>query len=59
MADVELENNLESEFGEFGIDIEGNLGVLEKCMYFNVLVLLVLCRLFHFEHQNCINTKIK
>lgn len=30
MGDVDLEQSLISEFGEFGIDIDGNLDVLEK-----------------------------
>ena len=31
MANIALEEKLESEFGDFGIDIEGNLVVLGKC----------------------------
>ena len=34
MADLEMENKLIDEFGEFGIDIDGNLGVLGKCKNF-------------------------
>ena len=35
MADLEMEKKLIDEFGEFGIDIDGNLGVLGKCKIFN------------------------
>ena len=28
---IQLEEELTTEFGEFGIDIDGNIGVLEKC----------------------------
>ena len=32
----ELENDLSSEFGDLGVDIEGNLVLLERCEFYFV-----------------------
>ena len=37
MAESDLEQQLEDEFGMFGFDISGNISVLEKCKYLKFL----------------------
>ena len=31
MSNAQLEGELENEFSDFGLDIDGNISVLEKC----------------------------
>ena len=37
-----IEKELEEEFCEVGIDIEGNLVILERCLYFSFLFITLL-----------------